>query len=89
LEPVDINQPRPVLAHESRSELPRHYGLFPLQIEGVITSMPRANTGWSADALHAATAQPDWRGKASNAVDELGFTANPATYRIGLEIAAP
>ncbi|MCW2652266.1 MAG: hypothetical protein QOE41_706 [Mycobacterium sp.] len=51
--------------------------------------MPRANTGWSADALHAATAQPDWRGKASNAVDELGFTANPATYRIGLEIAAP
>ena len=42
----------------------------------------------SADAFLAATAQRDWREKAISAVDELGFTANPALYRVAFEITA-
>ena len=34
-------------------------------------------------------AQQDWRGKVVQAVDELGFTANPGIYRVAFEIAAP
>jgi heme oxygenase (mycobilin-producing) len=43
----------------------------------------------SADALNAAMAQQDWRGKVVQAVDELGFTANPGIYRLAFEITAP
>jgi heme-degrading monooxygenase HmoA len=43
----------------------------------------------SADALNAAMAQEDWRGKVVPAVDELGFTANPGIYRVAVEITAP
>jgi len=42
----------------------------------------------SADAFLAATAQQDWREKAISAVDELGFTANPALYRVVFETEA-
>jgi hypothetical protein len=34
-------------------------------------------------------AQEDWRGKVVQAVDELGFTANPGIYRVAFEITAP
>jgi heme oxygenase (mycobilin-producing) len=43
----------------------------------------------SAEALNASTAQQDWREKASRAVDEVGFAANPAIYRIAFEINTP
>jgi heme-degrading monooxygenase HmoA len=43
----------------------------------------------SADALNAALAQQDWQGKVVQAVDELGFRANPGIYRVALEITAP
>ena len=43
----------------------------------------------SADALNAATAQQNWREKALQSVQELGFVANPAIYRTALEITAP
>lgn len=43
----------------------------------------------SVDALSAATAQQDWTEKAFGAVDKLGFTANPALYRVAYEISAP
>jgi heme-degrading monooxygenase HmoA len=39
----------------------------------------------SADALRAATAQQDWQQMALRAVDELGFTANPALYKVEFE----
>lgn len=44
----------------------------------------------SADAFLAAIDQRDWREKAITAVDELGFTANPALcrVRVGPEITA-
>jgi heme oxygenase (mycobilin-producing) len=40
----------------------------------------------SAEALQAAIAAQDWRQQALRAVEELGFTANPAMYRVAFEI---
>ncbi|HYB36561.1 MAG TPA: antibiotic biosynthesis monooxygenase family protein [Mycobacterium sp.] len=42
----------------------------------------------SADALHTAQAQENWQQMALGAVEELGFTANPAIYRVAIEITA-
>ena len=43
----------------------------------------------SAEALLAATNQEDWREKAINAAEDLGFTANPALYRVAFEMTQP
>jgi heme-degrading monooxygenase HmoA len=43
----------------------------------------------SAEAVVAATDQQDWREKAIKAAEDLGFTANPALYRVVFEMTAP
>jgi heme-degrading monooxygenase HmoA len=42
----------------------------------------------SAEALRAATEAQDWREKAISAAQDVGFTANPALYRVAFEMTA-